>query len=281
MVIPEWVILAVLAGLGSNILNFFSRYILKDKDGDATAWAWTFEFLRLLFFLPFVFFDFKIDTSFKSLMILLSVGLTEFISVYFYMKMHKYTHLSISTILSRTRLIWVPVIAFLFFGERLSNLEYIGILILFFGLSIAVAPHKLFLDKGSFYANLAAFMIGVNTVLLKESVSYASTPVIMMFFSLPAVILFPIFMKNAKKRLIDQNLDRKLPKLAGVGANVIALFLLMAALRVGDVSRVNGLYQGMLVFGVLGGIILLKERQDIKRKLLGTAVTIIGILLLT
>lgn len=281
MIIPSWVILAALAGLGSNILNFFSRFILKDKDGDSTTWAWTFEFLRLLFFAPFLLFDFKIDTSLKSLIILLSVGLTEFISVYFYMKMHKYTHLSISTILSRTRLIWVPVIAFLFFGERLSNFEYIGILILFLGLSIAVAPHKLFLDKGSVYANLAAFMIAVNTVLLKQTVPFASTPVIMIFFSLPAVILFPLFMKNAKQRLIHQNFDRKIPKLVGTGANVAALFLLMAALRVGDVSRVNALYQGMLVTGVLSGIIILKERQDIKRKLIGTAVTIVGIVLLT
>lgn len=281
MLIPDWVFLAVLAGIFSNVLNFFSRFILKDKDGDATAWAWTFEFLRLLFFLPFIFFDFKMTFSLKAILILLSVGLTEFISVYLYMKMHKYTHLSISTILSRTRLIWVPIIAFLFFGERLNNLEYIGILILFFGLSIAIAPQKLFIDKGAIYANLAALGIAANTVLLKQSVPYASTPVIMIFFSLPAVILFPLLMKNAKKRLIDQNWDKKIPKLVGTGANVAALFLLMAALRVGDVSKVNGLYQGMLVVGVLSGIVLLKERQDIFRKLLGTAVTIIGILLLT
>lgn len=280
MLIPYWVILAVLAGIGSNISNFISRYILKDG-GDASAWAWTFEFLRLLFFIPFLFFDFRIDLNLKSIIIFLSAGLTEFISIYFYMKMHKFTHLSISSILSRTRLIWVPVFAFLFFGERLNNLEYIGIVILFLGLSIVVAPHKFFIDKGAIYANLAAVMIALNTVFLKQAAPFASTPVIMIFYSLPAVILFPLLMKNAKKRLISQNLNHKIPKLLGAGVTTAALFLLIAALRIGDVSQVNGLYQGMLVVSVLAGIILLKERKDIFKKLLGTAVAIIGILLLT
>lgn len=280
MIIPSWVILALAAGIFSNVLNFISRSILKNN-GDSTAWAWTYETLRLLFILPFAFFDFKMVFSLKAILILLSTGLTEFISVYFYMKMHKFTHLSISSILSRTRIIWVPILAFLFFGERLNNLEYLGIAILFLGLSIVVAPHKFFIDKGAIYANLAAFMIASNTVIIKQAAPFASTPVIMIFFSLPAVILFPIFMKNAKQRLIHQNFDNKLPKLIGVASNVIALLLLMAALRVGEVSKVNGLYQGMLIVSVLAGIILLKERKDILRKLLGTVVTLIGILLLT
>ncbi|MCL4366416.1 DMT family transporter [Patescibacteria group bacterium] len=279
MLIPFWIILAAVAGLGSNIINFFSRYILKDN-GDSTTWAWTFEFLKLLFFIPFLFFDFKFEFHLKSILFLLGAGLTEFISVYLFMKMHKYSHLSVSTILSRTRLIWVPILAFLFFGERLTNLQYIGVAILFIGLSIVVAPHKFFLDKGAIYANTSAIIIALNTILLKQAVAFASTPVIMIFYSLPSVILFPIFMKNTKQRLFNQNLDKKLPKLLGVGANVAALFLLIAALKIGDVSRVNALYQGMLVVNVLAGIILLKERQDILRKLLGTAVTIIGIILL-
>lgn len=280
MTIPSWIILAALAGIGSNILNFFSRYILKDE-GDSIAWAWTFEFLRLLAFIPFLFFDFKLQLQIKSFLVLLTLGITEFISIYLYMQMHKFTHLSVSTILSRTRLIWIPIIAFLFFGERLTHWEYFGIALLFLGLSIVVAPHKLFVDKGALYANSAAFVIAINTILLKQALPFASTPVIMIFYSLPSVVLFPLFMKNAKQRLINQNLDKKIPKLVGAGTNVAALFLLLTALNLGEVSKVNAVYQGMLVFGVLAGIILLKERKDTMKKLLGTAITIIGILLLT
>lgn len=278
--IPIWVMLAVSAGIGSNVFNFFSRLILKNG-GDSSAWAWTFELLRLIIFIPLVFFDYKFIFTFKSLLILLSIGLTEFVSIYLFMKMHQYSHLSISTIISRTRLVWVPLIAFLFFGERLTNMDYLGIGILFLGLSITVAPHKLFYDKGVIYANLAAFTVAILTVLIKQATPFASPPIIMIFFSLPSVILFPIFMKNPGKRLVTDNFTMLIPKLIATIINVIAMYLLILALNLGDVSKVNSLYQGMLVIAVLGGIILLKERQDIFRKLLGTAVTIIGILLLT
>lgn len=280
MMIPIWIVLAISAGIGSNVFNFFSRFILKDG-GDSNSWAWTFELLRLIIFIPLVFFDYKFIFTFKSLIILLSIGLTEFVSIYLFMKMHQYSHLSISTIISRTRLVWVPLIAFLFFGERLTNIDYLGIGILFLGLSIAVAPHKLFYDKGVIYANLAAFMIAILTVLIKQATPFASPPIIMIFFSLPSVILFPIFMKNLKKRLVINNFTMLIPKVGAVIINVIAMYLLIIALKLGDVSKVNAIYQSMLVVGVLSGIIILKEKQDIARKIIGTIVTLAGIILLT
>ncbi len=278
--LPQWVILATLAGVGSNVFNFISRFLLKEK-GDATTWAWTFETLRLIVFVILAIFDFRIQFNLHTLILLSLIGLTEVISVFLYMKMHQYSHLSISTILSRTRVIWIPILGFLFLGERLTNIEYIGIVILFLGLSIAVSPHKLFLDKGAIYANLASFVIAINTILQKQVLPYASIPVIMIFFSLPSVIIFPFLMKNPKKRLMDENRQHLIPKLIAVLVNAVASILLLIALKLGEVSRVNAVYQGMLIIGVLAGIIFLNERKDIFRKLLGTTVTIIGVILLT
>lgn len=276
----EWVILAVLAGFASNFFNFVSRFALKD-DGDPTAWAFLFEFIRLLIFTVILFFDFSIKLDFQTLNLLFWVGFTEFVSVYLYMKMHKFSHLSISTILSRTRLIWIPLIAFLFFAEKLQLTEYLGIGILFAGLSIVVAPHKLFVDKGAIYANLAAFVIAINTILFKQTIPYASNSVILVAFCLPSVIFFPILMKNAKRRIFNEAGKNFPLKLAGILGNIVSSYLLLWALHTGEVSRVNAIYQGMLIVSVLAGIIILKEKQDIFRKLLGTAVTIIGVILLT
>ena len=97
--IPQWVMLAVLAGIASNFFGFVSRYALKD-DGDSNAWAFLFEFIRLIVFLIFIFFDFSLKFEFQTFNLLFWVGFTEFISVYLYMQMHKYSHLSISTIIS-------------------------------------------------------------------------------------------------------------------------------------------------------------------------------------
>lgn len=277
--VPSWVILAAFAGIGSNILNFFSRYFLKD-DADSNSWAWLFETGRLAAFGILVFFDFSLKPSFQSIGVLLLLGLTEFVSIYFYMKMHRFTHLSISTILSRTRMIWVPVLAFLILGETLQVSQYIGIAILFLGLSIVVAPHKMFVDKGALYANVAAVLVALVTVFIKISTNYASTSVIMIAMSLPSVILFLLFMKNPKAR-IKQTINKHLfYKLVAIFFNIIGLFLLIKALELAEAGRVNAIYQGMMVTSVIAGIVLLKEKQDILKKLIGTAVVIVGILLL-
>lgn len=277
--ITNWIALAAFAGIGSNVLNFFSRYFLKD-DEDSTSWGWFFETLRLIVFAAFLTFDYSFKFSFQAAFLLLLLGLSEFVSIYLTMKMHKFTHLSISSIISRTRMIWVPILAFLFLGEALKTSEYIGILILFIGLSIVVAPHKMFLDKGTIYANLAALSIAVTTIIIKTSTSFASTSVIMVAMSAPSAILFPLLMKNSKLR-IKRTIQKKLfLKLTATFFNVVALILLIKALELSEASKVNAIYQGMMVTSVLAGIILLKERKDILKKLIGTAVVIVGMILL-
>lgn len=278
MLITNWIILAALAGIFSNIFSFLSRFFLKDN-GDSTAWAWTFETIRLIIFTSFIIFDFKFQFSLTSLLLLLAVGLTEFIAVYLYMKMHQHTHLSISTIIYRLRIVWVPIITFILFAERLTNLEYLGIILLFLGLSIVVAPHKLFVDKGAMYSGATAFFTGTNVIAQRMAIPFASVSMIMIAMSLPSVLLFPFFMKNPIKRLIKQT---NLPlKILAVLANVISSILFLIALKSGEVSKVNAIYQSMMILSVLAGIIILKERKDIFKKLLGSAVTIIGVVLLT
>lgn len=278
--VSEWVLLAAFAGIASNIFNFFNRYFLKDR-GDATAWAWTFETMRLLVFIVLALFDWHLIWSAKTLWLLLGLGLSEFLAVYFYMQMHKYSHLSLSTIISRTRLVWVAIIAFFFLHEQLAMIEYIGIGILFLGLSIVVAPHKLFVDKGAIAANIAAVLIAINSVILKEAVPYASGSVLMIAMSLPSVILFPLFVKQSRKRFL-LSFPQHLPlKLLAIIAHVFSAYLLIFALHTGNVSNVNAIYQGMMITSVLAGIFLLGEKKDIGKKLLGTVVSIVGIILLT
>lgn len=278
--IPNWIIFASLAGLASNAFNFFNRFHLKENE-DSTAYSWFFETFRMTVFLFLVPFDFYLHLDLYTLILLLLVGLTEFAAVYFYMKMHSISELSISTILSRGRLIWVPIIAFLLFRENLSSLDYLGIVILFIGLSIAASPKKFFVDKGAFYANIAAFVVAINLVIMKLLTPLSSVSVLMVLCSLPSVILFPYFMKNPKMRILVE-FRRNLPiKIVANFIHVLSAYFLVLALKIGEVSKVTAIYQGMMIVAVLAGIIFLKESEDIFKKLLGATVTIVGVILLT
>jgi drug/metabolite transporter (DMT)-like permease len=278
--LPPWVLLASFGGLASNAFNFVNRYVLKDKD-DPIVYAWFFEVFRFLIFGIFAVFDWKLIITPQSIMIFLLLGITEALGAYWYMKMHSYSQLSVSTIISRIRLIWVPLFAFILIGEALKPFEYIGIFVLFAGLSIVIAPHKLFVDKGARYANLAAIVIALNLVLLKESLNYGSASVVNAAMSLFAVLVYPLLFRQISKRLNIFKHENVTLKLLAVVFNIASQYLFTWALFYGEVSKAIALYQSMMIFSVVAGIIFLKEREDIKKKILGTVITLIGVLLLT
>ncbi len=276
----NWIFIAILAGLASNAFNFLSRFILKDND-DPIIYAWYLETLKFLIFITIAIFDWKLTLNTKSVIIFILLGLTEWLAVYFFVKMHSFSHLSISSIISRTRLIWVAVIAFFVLGENLKISEYFGILILFTGLSFVIAPRKFFIDKGAMYASIGAFITALNNVILKMALPYGSNSVLNAIMILPVILIFPLFIKNFGIKLHAMKQTNWSLKTFAPFLNAIALYLFIIALRIGEASKVNAIYQGMLIFSVLAGIIFLKERENIGKKLIGTGVTIIGVLLLT
>ncbi|HZE87526.1 MAG TPA: DMT family transporter [Methylomirabilota bacterium] len=277
---PTWLLLSFLIGISSNAYNFLNRFLLKDGD-DPTAYAWYNEILRFVVFGFFAIFNWQAVITPYSLLLFLLVGLTEFIGGYWYMKMHAYSHLSISSILYRSRLIWVALIAFLVTGEQLHLFGYLGIAIVFLGVSLTVAPKKIFIDKGAMYANLCAFIVAVNIVLVKMLTPFGSPVVINFAMALPSVILYPLFVRSSKTRMKTLLKTNIALKTFAVFLSIIQLFLFTLAVRIGDVSKVNAVYQGMIIFSVLAGIIFLKERENIAKKLIGATITIIGVVLLS
>lgn len=276
----SWITLAILSGLTSNLFNYLSRYLLKDEK-DPTAFGWFFEFGRVILFGLFTIIDYKFIINQQSIILLTLLGVSEIITLYLYMKMHAFTQLSISTILSRTRLLWVPIIAFFLIQEALQPIEYVGIVILFLGMAIIVSPKKWFVDKGMLYSNSANFMIAFNLVLTKMVLPFTSNSFFNFITMIPPIIIFPLFMKQARKRL-SVMMQTNLPlKLFTIVVNVVSMYLYVFALRLGDVSKVTAIYQSTMIVAVLSGIIFLKERDMIAQKIIGSIIVLAGVLLLT
>jgi len=280
----NWIILAVLGGFFSNVYNFSNRYVLKDQ-GDPLAFGWFLEASRLLIFLLIAIINASFASIFSlpihSLLLLLALGFVEVLSIYAIVHMHAYTHLSISTIIARTRVLWIPLLAFFFLQESLKFSEYIGIVILFLGLGIAVAPKKIFVDKGIAFSYLSAFVSAIIAILQKLLADGIPISTIMVFMSLPSAIVLPIFMKDSSHRLTRIFKDRLWIKFAASLANVLAMYFYIFALTVGPVSKVSGIYQAMLIASVFAGIIFLNEREDLKKKIVGSIIVIAGVVLLT
>lgn len=276
----SWILIALIAGLASNFANFTTRYLIKD-DRDSASFSFSLELFRVLIFGFLAFFDYQMDWSFQTVGLLLLLGLIEPLSIYTFMKMHEHTHLSISSIVSRSRMIWVAILAFIFLNETLKLTDYVGILVLFFGLSTAIAPHKFFLDKGIKITTLAAIIAAIVVVLIKAVSDDVSLPVLMVWMSFPSVFIIPLFMKNPTKRLKTFTQNKFSLKILFNIFNFIAMYGYVLAISYGSVSIVTAIYHGMIVFSVLAGIIFLNEREDIGRKIIGSIITAGGIILLS
>lgn len=274
-----WLLIAVGAGLASNLANFTTRYLIKD-DKDSASFSLSLEIFRVLIFGILAIFDFYINWSFKTVILLLLLGFIEPLAIYTFMKMHEHTHLSVSSIISRSRMIWVAIIAYLFLGESLKLLDYIGIIVLFLGLSITVAPHKFFVDNGIKISLVTSLIAAIVVVLIKAVSSDVSLPVLIVWMSLPSIFIIPLFMKNQKTRIktfIQNKLNLKI--LFNI-FNFFAFYGYTLAIKYGSVSIVTAIYHGMIIFAVLAGIFFLKEREDMTKKIVGSIITILGIFLL-
>lgn len=276
--IQTWVIYAMSAGLLSSLFNFLTRFALT-KDKDSSASGWFSEVVRVLIVLVFIPWDGALSLSTHTLFIFIALGVIEFFSVFIFMKMHAFTHLSISTIVARTRLVWIPLIAFLVLGERLSVLEYGGIIVLFVGLSTVVSPKRLFVDKGLIYTSISSFIVAILSIVMKMASGSMSSSWILIAMALPTILFYPLLLK--KKRIINGFKHQIPAKIAAAGANVFSMYLYIYALKIGEVSKVTAIYQGMMIVSILAGVIFLRERQDVGKKLVGAVITLAGVYMLT
>lgn len=177
-------------------------------------------------------------------------------------------------------MIWATVFGVVFLGEVLHPINYLGIIILFLGLSIVVAPKKFFVDRGVKYAVLFSLEVAIFSILLKAAVKDVSLPVVILGNAIPAMFVF-LFLIKSKKASIASFLRNKFKeKVLFSITNFLAFTGFITAIQHGPVGIVTGIYQGMVVFGVLAGIIFLKERENIVRKIIGSIITVIGIFLL-
>lgn len=274
----NWFILSSLAGLASNGFNITNRTALKDN-GDATAYGWWFELVRTTFFLGLLLFTSIPQITLAMIWPLTLVGLSELFSVYVFMKMHAHTHLSISSVISRLRVIWSPLIAWFLVNERLTMPEYFGIIAIFIGIAIVTSPKEIKQDKGIKIALIFSFSSALLSTVMKQASTVATTELIIIAQGIIPLFVLPFLMKRGFTRIMDSvgnNLSKIL--LAG-GFNIASSYLLVEALHLTDASKAVGLYQAMTLFSVFYGIFILNERDKLIRKIIGSIIVIIGVIL--
>ncbi len=275
-----WLIFATLAGTADVAYNYLSRTSLRNG-GDASSYAWWFSFLRLIFFSFLILFTGNpLKFSTYQFGLLATLGLINFFNLSLFMKMHTLTELSLSQIILRLRMVWVPLLAFFLIGEKLQPLEYLGIVLLFFAAAVVASPKKIIKDPALLTTFIFSLTTSIVTLLIQRASLFTQTPTIIFAMSAPTVLLTPLVIKGAKTRLF-RKWNKELPQKFFIAAlSVVLLYALVWAFRLGPVGKVNAIFQGVSILSVLAGITFLKEKENLVKKIIGSALAFGGILLL-
>lgn len=189
---------------------------------------------------------------------------------------------SIYQIANQLRHIIVLLGAFLLFSEAITFVKVISIILIIFGVYVAIMAKSRFkLDKGTIYAVLSTIAISLAFLFIKMAtvdVSPAFSASLSLIISGFLIMVLMIHKKIELKQVI--NIPHRSRLLIAAIIFAFFEFCLFTALAVGEASKVTPVTQSSLIFTLIGGYIFLNERDCLKEKIIGSFLIAVGIFLL-
>lgn len=277
----NWFLLVTISAILMTVRIILQRFLLRDK-GDAQAFTILHDLFAGIGIFPFfLLFGFSYPTSLIPFIALLVATLFYAAGDLTSIKSSQLEEASLVSPLLRLRNIFVLLGSALFLGEKITLLKIISVIFIILGSFIICSEkRKVNFSKGVIFAIMASFFLACAVLLDKAFVLNYSLPTYMsLVLYLPAFWIF-LFTKNKSKRVIK---ELKLQKFGVVITGLFfgwSLFSLLAAIAVGEVSRVVPVFELSLVLVVLGGVIILKENEKIVKKFIGSLFILLGVALI-
>lgn len=270
----------------ASFSTLVQRYLMKDEKSDPVAYSVFFQLavgilvgIYGYFFTKMSFPKFgDVGYAFLLMMFLYAFGwMAEFKSI-------KQIEASKFSILFSTRVIFTTLASFLFLREVVGFSQLIGILFVLSGVVLVSLKAKKFQisSKGSI-ALVAAALFGFANTTDKYLLDFFNViPYVSLGFIAPG--LLTIFLQPSVARRMRVFIDKQLIKKMGVLVVLVSAqaITFTAALQLAPLSsQVVTIYSAQVVLIVILSAILLKERRNLRRKILGAMAAFIGIVLLT
>ena len=186
--------------------------------------------------------------------------------------------LSISATISRSKLLWTALLGILLFGESLTPLHVIGLVVIFISnISLRKVPLHLLNSRGVGYALLSAISLSTAMALDKWLLEYLSPSIVLCIGFLGATLASLALNRRASLRDLRPTFWSS--ALAGLAGSAGYYFLLLS-MRDGDLSVVVPVYQSAHIVFVFAGIFILKEYTGLRPKLVSAGISTLGIALI-
>lgn len=283
-----WFYLSLTTAVTLATIDALSKYALRDSGEEAVAWvSWGFAIPFLLAIAPFIEIPYLDFTFWLSTIAALPL---EVIAVLLYIKAIKVSPLSLTIPFLALTPVFLIATSFIMLGELPSPSGIAGIVLITIGAYLLnlnsfgkgiLAPIKAIAkEKGSIMMIAVAFIYSITSNLGKIAVLHSSP----LFFTVAYTIIFSIFFLPYvmyKERKIVSAIKARIPLFLLIGF----LFAIMvtahfSAISLTKVSYMISVKRTSLIFSVLYGWLFFKE-ENIRERLLGSIVMVIGVVLIT
>lgn len=278
------IILAVIAAFTNGFEKIAHKYILTREDTLSYAFVW--HILSSLFFLPFFIIEFSIpENNFSWLLVIISGFLWASVA---YTGFHAYKYLDVSVKIPFTksfRVIFVLLFSVIFLKESLSFEKIFGTLLIFLGIILLAYKNKSSSEstskKGFLLALYSTFIVSIVLLVDKYAMRFFSPGMYsFMVYSVPLLFLIPfMFRKKSELKSVLNNSFKA--TIISVILSSVTYYLILHAFRLEEASVVIPIMQLSILISVFGGILILKEKKDIPRKLFAAILVIFGAILIS
>ena len=277
-----WLLYAVLAAVFRGFASLVHRTLMKKESHYAYGFA--FNIFSAIPFLPLFLASMTFPAAlFPYLVLASSVALWTIITLTGLIA-YKLTDVSLRAPIGEVRQFFALFLSVLLLAEILTSNKIIGTLLIFLGIVLLTYERKgrfrRFSEKGVQFTILTAFLVALVAIVDKAGMNYFSQGTWgFLVYLIPGLILMPLMRKRIPEL---RRLFKRWPLvLAAVALAPAYYYAELSAFKLADASLVFPVVRLSTMVAVIGGIILLREREEIPRKLISTAIVILGVLVLS
>lgn len=278
-----WLTLSIICACVFAVNNILGR-ILAVKSDNPRAFAFVYNFWNGLFALTYWLIKPEAIAAIPADIIYLLIIVVVLYGIFnryeFYAKKH--VEISTLTILFRVASLIAFFASIIFWKESLSVWKLAAAALIVSGSCLAVYKNSFAIDRiGLKYAAIAIISLGLGWAMDKKVSGYFPLAFYAFMTCIPPnIFLLPFPWIKIKEILNEVRLaNYKIILLAFL--NFSGYFLMINAYRYGEASRVVLVVSSSAILTVLAGIILLKERERIAKKIIASILALSGIVLLT
>ncbi len=279
----SWFTLLIISVLVVSFANILQKSLMKNDKSDPISYAIFFAFLLgVCNLIVALFYGLHIPSFSMSLVSLPIAALLWGFGTIFYFKSLQLLESSEVIILSSSRSLITIIASLVFLGEVFNGQKLLGTIIILVSIFIVANIKKGFkFNKGLYYIFGMSLCYGMAIIFdvlnLRnfEPISYLAIVNFMI-----AIILLLIFPKSLLKwkGFVKPNFLKKMLPLGVLSTTQAILYYF--ALAKGPASQIAPISQTQVIITILLAVIILKERDNLLRKITAALLVMIGVFLL-